>query len=336
MAAGWRGLGLFWLAIVVALGGGAIYLQVLGPPATRPPPVPVRPIAAAPRPVPPGRTGAGPIAAPDLALLEPPDGGQAVAGLPRIGADGDTPMHAYAAGFDPATKAPRIALVVAGIGLDAVASQRAIAELPPPVTLAISPYAPRPDAILASARQAGHEYLLSIPMEPQGYPRNDPGVHALLTSATPQQNMDQLNWALSRMAGYVGVTGALGEMRGERFAGVADQMDPVLAAVAARGLLYVDPRPGAAPPPDVWACDVDVVIDDPPVPANIDARLAELEKRAHDTGRAVGLVGAVHAATIDHLSAWAGNLGGRGAVLAPISALVRPPAGGKSTGAASE
>ena len=33
------------------------------------------------------------------------------------------------------------------------------------------------------ARPTEHEYLLSIPMEPQGYPLNDPGASALLTGA---------------------------------------------------------------------------------------------------------------------------------------------------------
>ena len=123
------------------------------------------------------------------------------------------------------------------------------------------------------------------------------------------------------------MTGAFGEMRGERFAGVPDQMDPVLASLARRGLLYVDARPGAARLPSVWSCDVDVVVDDPATAEAIDARLAELEKRAHDTGVAIGLVGVPRPLTLARLTAWAGNLSARGAVLAPISALAaHPPA----------
>jgi hypothetical protein len=133
------------------------------------------------------------------------------------------------------------------------------------------------------------------------------------------------------VAGYVGATGALGDMRGERFAEVADQMDSVLVTLAARGLLYVDPRPGAARLPSVWSRSVDVVIDDPPGAAAIDARLADLEKRAHDTGTALGLIGAIRPITIEHLVAWAGNLAGRGYVLAPVSALVRAPEGSTQT-----
>jgi polysaccharide deacetylase 2 family uncharacterized protein YibQ len=238
-------------------------------------------------------------------------------------------MRVYAGHFDPATKAPRIAIMIAGAGLDAAASADAIRALPAGVTLAISPYASMAEAMAtaAAARQAGHEYLISIPMEPQGYAQNDPGQRALLTTLSPAENAQRLDWVLSRLTGYVGGTGALGGMHGERFAEVQDDIDPMLAALAGRGLLYVDPRPNAMRLPFVWSRAVDAVIDDPPTAASIDARLAELEKRAHDTGSALGLIDAVRPVTIEHLVAWVGNLEGRGYALAPVSAVVVAPPG---------
>jgi uncharacterized protein len=143
-------------------------------------------------------------------------------------------MQVYAARFDPATKAPRIAILIAGVGLDETASENALRTLPAAVTLAVSPYARTPDAVVAVARQTGHEYLASIPMEPQGYALNDPGNRALLSSAPPADNARLLDWVLSHLAAYVGATGALGDMRGERFAQVEDQMVPVLATLATR------------------------------------------------------------------------------------------------------
>lgn len=324
-AARWRPLAVFWAAILLVLAVGGATLQFLGPPprgvvAVAPGHLDV--LAARARP---GRRQPGPIAAPDATLLDAPVP-PATLGPPRIAPDGRAPMQVYAAGFDPATNTPRIGLILAGIGPDATASTDAIRTLPAAVTLAVSPYATS-EPMLAAARQAGHEYLLSLPMEPQGYPQNDPGVQALSTGASPAENARRLMWALGRVAGYVGVTGAFGEMRGERFAGVADQMDPVLVNLARRGLLYVDARPGAARLPSVWSADVDVVVDEPATAEAIDTRLAELEKRAHDTGVAIGLVGVPRPVTLARITAWAGNLPARGAVLAPISALViRPPA----------
>ncbi len=331
---GWRGLGLFWAGVLGVLAVGGVTLQVLGPPAGSPAATTSARGAGAPPPAMlgrPGQTAGGPatgeISAPDPALLEPMPDDPSSVGLPRIGANGLAPMQRYAARFDQATKLPRIAILIGGVGLDAEASEAAMRALPAEVTLAISPYAEAPEITAYRARQTGHEYLISIPMEPQGYALNDPGRRALLTAASVEDNARRLDWVLSRVAGYVGATGALGEMRGERFAAVPDQIDPVLATLAARGLLYVDPRPGAAQLTDVWSRTVDVVIDDPPSADQIDARLAELEKRAHDTGAALGLIGAIRPGTIEHLAAWVGNLAGRGYALAPVSAIVVPPAG---------
>jgi polysaccharide deacetylase 2 family uncharacterized protein YibQ len=337
--------------VLLVLLSGAVVLQTLGPPpqlaatprvaAARPVPAPPTAPAAAPKPasaaveqrpeVPPldrpGRDTPGPIADPDPALLEPaPDAPSDM--LPRIAPDGRMSMQVYAAGFDRSSRRPRIALLIAGIGLNVADSTAAVHDLPGAVTLAISPYATRLQDLLAATRLAEHEYLLSIPMEPQGFPLNDPGSRALMTNLAAEDNLARLNWVLARTRGYAGVTNALGDLRGERFSGMTDQMDPVLAAVARRGLLYVDARPagsgGAATLPHAWSRDVDLVIDEPP--AQIDQNLADLERIARDKGSALGLAGAPRPLTVQHIAAWTNGLLDRGAILAPVSALAVPPA----------
>jgi hypothetical protein len=351
--AGWRGLGAFWIGILVVLGGGAGVLQYLGPPPTPPratarvPPMPAAPPASNPASgtVPPvvtakaspadaipvdqrpGRDTPGPIADPDPALLEPAaDGSSGM--LPRIADDGRMPMQVYAAGFDRTTRRPRIGLLVAGYGLNEADSARAATDLPHGVSFAVSPYAGNPDSLLAEARLGDHEYLLSIPMEPQSFPLNDPGQRALMTTLTPEDNLKRLNWVLARIGGYVGVTGALGAMRGERFAGVTEQMNGVLAELGRRGLLYVDARPagsgGAPTQPHVWSRDVDLVVDEPVT--DIDAKLAELEHIARDKGSALGLAGSPRPVAVQHVVLWANGLMDRGLALAPVSALALPPA----------
>ena len=55
------------------------------------------------------------------------------------------------------------------------------------------------------ARAQGHEVMLEMPMEPTGYPDNDPGPQTLLTTLTAEQNLDRLYWHLSRFQGYAGI-----------------------------------------------------------------------------------------------------------------------------------
>ena len=281
----------------------------------------------------PGSSATGPISAPDPGLLEPGKGPD-IGMLPRIGADGRSPSQVYARGFAAEAGLPRIGLVLAGIGLNAAESMRAIQGLPANVTLAVSPYAAPNPALLNLARQEGHELLLSVPLEPMGYPLNDPGEHALLTGATVEENQRNLEWAMGRFPGYAGVTAALGgQLNGERFPTLAEQMQPMLSNLAARGLFYVDPR--VLPPseagqrqpalPYAWNRSIDLIVDDPADPASLEAKLAALEGIARDKGSALGLVGLASPLVLDRLAAWTNGLAGRGFALAPASALMLPP-----------
>jgi uncharacterized protein len=344
---GWRGLGVFWLVVLLLAGGGGFTLHVLGPVAP-PPPRPavteaLTPSRQAARPTPPpptqqrtvesrlaprpGRDTPGPITDPDPALLEPMTG-QPANLLPRIATDGRMPMQLYAAGFDPSTRRPRVGLLVAGVGANETDSAAAIRALPGRITLAFSPDATHAERLLAAARLAEHEYLLSLAMEPQGFPLKDLGPQTMMASLAPEQNRQRLDWALSRMAGYVGATGILGTTRGERFAALPDQMNPVLTELAQRGLLYVDPRPGASPLPITWRATVDIVIDDPATAPEIDAKLAQLTHLALEKHSALGLATAVRPVTVDRIVSWASRLAADGPALAPVSALAQPPGGG--------
>ena len=350
-----RALALFWGAVLIVLAGGAAVLQALGPPRPHPaavalaeqaqPPlaaVPVAPRSAAapasqapatPSPAPPSAAAAGgqpgtPVPAgwdgqvrgPEPALLEAaPDFPDQK--LPRRGPDGLAPMQAYARPFDRADSRPRIGIVMDGTGLSDADSRAAIEALPPAVDLALSAYAEAPGALTDLARQRGHEVLLSLPMEPQGYPMNDEGPHALLTGAAPADNARNLEWALSRFEGYAGVTGASDGMQGERFAGMTEPFGVVARELAQRGLFYVDARPDAPATPGLAGRSVDFILDQPPARAEIEAQLAKLEHLARDKGSALGLAGPPSPVVVETIVAWARALEARGVVLAPASTL---------------
>ncbi len=284
------------------------------------------PQAVAPAPIMPPRAPGSPVPAPDPDLQEPAPS-YLGATLPRIGPGSRMAMRAYAAGFDPADTRPRVGVLVSGLGMSEQESEEAIRAMPAAISLAFSPYAQHPERMVALARARGHETLLSVPMEPQNYPINDAGNYALLARAPPAVNAARLEWTMSRFAGYVGATGALGRMSGERFA-ASDQMPTLLEELGARGLLYVDARPDAAPPPPTNAPNaaprraVDLVIDEPPVRVEIETKLAQLEQLARDRGSAIGLAGGTTPVTTERLAAWAATLSQRGLVLTPVSALV--------------
>jgi hypothetical protein len=350
-----RALGLFWGVVILLLGAGGAWLHSLGPlppgetpvaeaPAPPPPPPP-RPAApepsaqqAAPAPTPPSapeppplrpsataRPGVEPtIALPDPALLQPSRHGP----LPAVAPDGRTSIRVYGRPFDAAANVPRVGVIVGGIGLFALHGEEAIRRLPGGVTLAFSPYAARPEPLMERARARGMEVLIGLPLEPAGFPVSaDPGDRALLTGLTRMENLDRLEWSLSRIQGYVGAIGALGPMRGERFAANAELLTELQTVLRQRGLLYIDARPGGPQPVRAFGRSVDLVLDEPSATrGEVERRLGELEALARRNGSALGMVGDPSPSVIAGILAWSTGLEERGVALAPVSALIRRPA----------
>ena len=308
------------------VGGVAVIaagvLAYLGPPAPAAEPAHA---AAEPAPVLPAALPPGQIMPPQAALLEPsklfPP-----AMLPRVAADDRVARVVYARATDTGDRRPKIALVITGLGMSETESRDAMQALPGPVSLSFSPYATRSEALLELSRTLGHEMLVSLPLEPSGYPLNDAGSKSLLTGAAPAQNAINLEWSLGRIQGYVGAIGALDAMRGERFAEQSSSLRAVLDELARRGLLYVDPRPGKSVDKlaEVPGRGVDAVIDDPPSRAEIEGKLAALERMAREKGSALGFAGPLRPVTIERIAAWSRGLGDKGIALVPVSALINP------------
>jgi polysaccharide deacetylase 2 family uncharacterized protein YibQ len=276
------------------------------------------------------------IPEPDPALQEPAID-YADRMMPRVADNGRTPAVLYAAAFDPSERHPRVALVLDGAGLDRGLTEQAMKTLPSAIDIAFSAYAPATSAarMAQAARRQGRECLVSIPMEPSGFPANDEGDRALLIGGDPGQNRQDLEWALSNVQGCVGATGASDGLNGERFAESRQAFGDVLSAIDRRGLLYLDPRPLAPPPDDAMPGRmlprvVDVIIDhsaspeDPSDAAAIDRNLARLEKLALTRGTAIGLAGPPTPVLLDRLAVWAQGLAARGLVLAPLTAIPPP------------
>jgi polysaccharide deacetylase 2 family uncharacterized protein YibQ len=245
-------------------------------------------------------------------------------GIPVIAADGARPSAAYARPRElPANRkdAPRIAIVISGVGISASGTADAFGKLPPTVTFALAPYAADIEKLAARALGENHEVLLQVPMEPFDYPDNDPGPQTLLTSLTPAQNVDRLQYLMSRMQGYVGVTSYMGA----RFTASEPVLAPILRETAKRGLIYVDDGASTRSVAGQVAgsnglpfAKADLVLDATPTSAEIERSLVRLEMLARDNGNAVGFA-AAQPGTIARIADWAKKVEERGFVLVPIT-----------------
>ena len=320
-----------------SLAGGA---------AAKPPAPPQPPAAAAAAPPaapppeanPPGTnpSGANPQNAPDqqtaAAVVPPPV--QPQAQPPHAQPPAQPPSEALwqklASPFDANDARPRVAVVIVDLGLSSAATQTAIQNLPAAVSLGFSPYADNLPNWVNLARAAGHEVLLGLPMEPANFPTRDPGPQTLLTSLSPRENLDRLDWVLGRAQGYVGVTNYMGS----RFTTSAQALRPVLTTLRDRGLMFVDARTTPRSEAARLATEVnlprainDRMIDEQASRIAIDAMLADIERVAKQTGNAVAM-GQPYPVTFERLAAWLPTLDGKGFALAPITAMVnRQPDG---------
>ncbi len=249
--------------------------------------------------------------------------------LPKIASDGRRPIDVYARPSRYAAKnvgdPARVAILVNGLGLPDSPSGDVLKGLPPSVSVAYGAYGRSLQDWVTKARAEGHEVLLEIPLEPNDYPKVDPGPHTLLTTLPPEENMKRLEWLMSRYTGYVGITNHMGS----KFEVTQDALTPVLEEVKARGLLYVDDGSVQASTAGQIASTIgldysvaSVQIDANASPSDVAKQLAKLEATAKEKGTAIGVVKA-KPTTLKQVGEWAGKLKGKDLVLVPVSAAVR-------------
>ena len=247
--------------------------------------------------------------------------------LPKIGPDGRTAIKAYGRSFDKSSKRPKIAVVLRGLGVGEDETEQALSQLSPDITFGFAPFSPDLQDDVDKARSAGHEVILEVPMEPFDFPDSDPGPHALLVAASPDENAKRLEWVLSRATGYVGVMNLLGG----RFMGEESAIEPMLSLTAKRGLLFFDDGASSssvaitsARHVKAWLATGTVTLDAEQTPAAIDTKLAELENAAREDGFAIGVASA-YPVSIARLNEWAANAQARGFEIVPISGLASQP-----------
>ena len=248
--------------------------------------------------------------------------------LPRIAENGKKPFDVYSQVTPLAVSSsdrPKIALVLGGMGLNAGLTKQAIEALPGDVTLGFAPYGDNLQAQVNQARASGHEILLQVPMEPVGYPGNNPGPSTIMSDAKPEQNLAALNWLMSRFAGYSGITNYMGA----RLLVTEDALRPLMKEVKARGLVYLEDAsvnmtlsPKVSQDLRLPMQRATMVIDADPTAPAINAALQKLEQQARQNGSVIA-TGSGLDVTIETVAEWAKTLQEKGILLVPVSAAYK-------------
>jgi polysaccharide deacetylase 2 family uncharacterized protein YibQ len=218
----------------------------------------------------------------------------------------------------PAAPTAKVAIVVEGLGLNRAATEAALTKLPPSVTLAFSPYARDLKRLMDRAKQRGHEVLIEVPMESKAFPADDPGPLGLLTSLETKDNVERLDTILKEATGAVGVFDGMGS----KFRESQSHIGEVLGKLKAQNLFYVQGRPGIrVGDTEVPSATTDVVIDEKPFRAALDARFDYAERLAKYQGSSVAVMTA-RPISFERLALWAEQLPKKGVALTPVSQVL--------------
>ena len=217
---------------------------------------------------------------------------------------------------------PKIAIVIDDLGLDKEASAR-LTGLNGPFTFAFLPYADDLERQTESARRAGHELMVHLPMQSHNDDA-DPGDNALLSNLSFEEFSKRIDWNLNRFEGYVGINNHMGSLVTEDPA----LMVRVMARLRNQGLLFVDSltTPKSVGKKAARALNVpfvarDVFLDNERSSEYINRQLATTEKVARLRGYAIA-IGHPYDATIDALEEWEKTLEFKGLQLVPITQIM--------------
>jgi polysaccharide deacetylase 2 family uncharacterized protein YibQ len=218
---------------------------------------------------------------------------------------------------------PKIAIIIDDIGYDSNIVKKFI-QLNTPLTLSILPQSPQKKRIVDLARAAGFDIMLHQPMEPNEYPKINPGPGTLLSAMPPDELIHLLNENLDEMPNVKGVNNHMGS----RMTANSDQMRQIFSVLKKRGLFFVDSRTTAQTVCKMSARlllipfgERDVFIDHIHKNDFIEKQMNELVSIARSHGEAIGIAHP-HTSTLRVLQKLLPELK-KSIAFVPVSELVR-------------
>jgi polysaccharide deacetylase 2 family uncharacterized protein YibQ len=229
-----------------------------------------------------------------------------------------TPEAPFAGGL------PKIAIIIDDIGYDSKMVEKFI-RLDIPLTLSILPQSPQKNRIVNLAHARGFDIMLHQPMEPNEYPRINPGPGTLFTAMPPDELICLLNKNLDEIPYVKGVNNHMGS----RMTSQSEHMRQIFSVLKKRGLFFVDSRTTAqticrmsAQLLHVPFGERDVFIDHRHQHDFIEKQMQELVRIARSHGEAIGIAHP-HNSTYKVLQKIIPQLK-KSNVFVPVSELVAP------------
>ena len=224
----------------------------------------------------------------------------------------------------PPEDLPLVCIIIDDVGYDRKLANKFL-SLEVPFTFSVLPFSPFQEAITKAAGLKHVEIMLHLPMEPDEYPKVDPGPGALLTSMSPDELIRQLTLDIRSVPGIKGVNNHMGS----KLTAVSSQMYQVFSILKKEGLFFIDSRTSvntlckpSARLLQVPFAERDIFLDHVETAEFVRKQLDALIQKAQQNGRAIG-IGHPHLITYQVLKEMLPELQKK-VRLVPASQLVAP------------
>jgi polysaccharide deacetylase 2 family uncharacterized protein YibQ len=128
-----------------------------------------------------------------------------------------------------------VAIIIDDLGYN-LEMINSLVEINKPLTLSIIPHLKHSLETAKIAHNKGYEVMLHLPMEPENYPQNDPGVGALLIKMTPDEIYRTVIRDISSIPYIKGVNNHMGSRATQDY----NMMQAVLRVIKEQNLYFVD------------------------------------------------------------------------------------------------
>ncbi|MCZ6695843.1 MAG: divergent polysaccharide deacetylase family protein [Acidobacteria bacterium] len=232
---------------------------------------------------------------------------------------------------DAGPPAPRIAIIIDDVGyLERPALE--LAGMGLPLTFAILPFQRYSRSLTDKLSASGHEVILHLPMEPEGYPLNNAGKGMV----GPEMRVGEITLILEKALRDVPHASGISNHMGSRATADPVLMKTVLGLLLRRGLYFLDSRTTAdsvafqmARKMGVPALQRAIFLDGKRDESYIENQFRNLLLEARANGSAVA-IGHPYPATIAVLKRSAALLQREGVRLVPASELAGPERGARA------
>lgn len=217
----------------------------------------------------------------------------------------------------------RVAVVIDDLGQRLAPVERLLAT-GEAITFSVLPFLPHSVEVATQVHDAGREVILHLPMEPQDYPRMNPGKGGLFLSLSEEELRRCLEEDLLAVPSIRGVNNHMGS----RFTEDAEMMEVVMDVLHGYGLFFLDSRTTPHSVVSLIAEEVgvpcvarDIFLDHDRDRLAVARQIDLLIDRALENGTAIA-IGHPHSETLEALEEGLPRLRAAGVRIVPLSELV--------------